>query len=42
MQEYLDLLKKVKDSGKPKGDRTGTVPSPFGHQMRFDHKNHFF
>src|SRR3546814_10104691 len=35
--QYRDLVRKVRDEGCYKGDRTGTgTQSLFGHQMRFD------
>ncbi len=37
MDPYLDLMRRVRDHGTAKSDRTGTgTRSIFGHQMRFD------
>lgn len=37
MQQYLDLMRHVRDTGTRKEDRTGTgTVSVFGYQMRFD------
>ncbi len=37
MKQYLELLRRIRDTGAPKEDRTGTGTwSLFGQQMRFD------
>ncbi len=37
MQQYLELMREIRDNGTDKGDRTGTgTRSVFGRQLRFD------
>lgn len=42
MRQYLDLMRRVRQDGVRKADRTGTgTLSVFGHQMRFDLRDGF-
>ncbi|HEY2370526.1 MAG TPA: thymidylate synthase, partial [Polyangiaceae bacterium] len=42
MKQYLDLLRRVKDGGIDRPDRTGVgTRGIFGHQMRFDLREGF-